>query len=47
MSGALFGIGAASGQARWRMIGAILLAWVITLPAAALLAASIVTVLSF
>lgn len=37
--GALFGIGTASGQARWRTIGAILLAWVITLPLAAVLAA--------
>lgn len=35
--GALFGIGMANGQARWRMIRAILLAWLLTLPAAALL----------
>jgi PiT family inorganic phosphate transporter len=37
--GALFGIGAASGRARWRMIGAILLAWITTLPVAVALAA--------
>ena len=36
--GALFGIGAAHRQARWRMIGGILLAWGATLPAAALIA---------
>ncbi|MEW6325764.1 MAG: inorganic phosphate transporter [Nitrospirota bacterium] len=38
--GALFGIGAANGQARWKMIGAILLAWITTLPVAAGLAAA-------
>ncbi len=38
--GSLFGIGAATRQARWRMIGAILLSWGLTLPAAALLAAA-------
>lgn len=37
--GALFGIGMITGQARWAMIGQILLAWVITLPIAAALAA--------
>ncbi|HTP42114.1 MAG TPA: inorganic phosphate transporter [Nitrospiria bacterium] len=37
--GALFGIGAVNGQANWRMIGTILLAWVTTLPIAAMLAA--------
>ncbi len=37
--GALFGIGAVTGQARWTTIGAVLLAWVITLPTAAILAA--------
>ena len=35
--GALFGIGIANGQARWQMIRTILLAWVLTLPTAALL----------
>ncbi|MEX0641412.1 MAG: inorganic phosphate transporter [Pirellulales bacterium] len=30
--GALFGIGAVTGQARWATIGKILLAWVTTLP---------------
>ena len=38
--GALFGIGAVNGEARWRVIGQVLLAWVTTLPAAMLLAAS-------
>lgn len=37
--GSLFGIGAVTGQARWKMIGAVLLAWVVTLPVSALLAA--------
>jgi len=37
--GSLFGIGAATGQARWRMIGGVLLAWVVTLPLSAALAA--------
>jgi PiT family inorganic phosphate transporter len=37
--GSLFGIGAVNGQAHWRMIGTILLAWVTTPPIAALLAA--------
>jgi PiT family inorganic phosphate transporter len=37
--GALFGIGAGGGAARWRTIGAILLAWLGTLPLAAALAA--------
>ncbi len=37
--GALFGIGASTRQARWKMIGEILLAWIITLPVAALLGA--------
>lgn len=34
-SGALFGIGAATGGAHWRMIGAIVVAWLVTLPVAA------------
>jgi PiT family inorganic phosphate transporter len=37
--GALFGIGAVTGQARWGAISAIALAWVTTLPIAAALAA--------
>ncbi len=41
--GSLFGIGAVSGQARWRMIGTIIVAWIITLPMAAL--ASFIVVL--
>ncbi len=38
--GSLFGIGAASRQARWRTIREILLAWVVTLPVAGVLAAT-------
>lgn len=37
--GALFGIGAATGQARWKTIASIFAAWLITLPLAALLGA--------
>ena len=37
--GALFGIGASNGEARWRTIATIAGAWTVTLPAAALLAA--------
>jgi PiT family inorganic phosphate transporter len=37
--GSLFGIGAATGQAHWAMIGKILLAWITTLPLAAALGA--------
>lgn len=39
--GALFGIGAANGKARWGVIRNIVLTWVITLPVAAVLAAGI------
>lgn len=38
--GSLFGIGASTGGAQWRMISAIALAWLITLPVAALLGAA-------
>jgi PiT family inorganic phosphate transporter len=44
--GALFGIGAVSGQARWAVIRTILLAWVLTLPFAAVSAGSIYLLLS-
>jgi PiT family inorganic phosphate transporter len=44
--GALFGIGVANGQARWSVIRTILLAWLLTLPFAAILAAVIYTLLS-
>jgi PiT family inorganic phosphate transporter len=37
--GALFGIGIANGQAHWKMIRTILMAWLLTLPTAALLSA--------
>ncbi len=36
--GSLFGLGAVTGQGRWEVIRGILLAWVITLPVAAILA---------
>jgi PiT family inorganic phosphate transporter len=44
--GALFGIGVANGQAHWRVIRAILLAWVVTLPFAGISAGVIYAVLS-
>ena len=44
--GALFGLGVANGQARWNVIRTILLAWLLTLPTAALIAALMYTVLS-
>ena len=37
--GSLFGIGMVTRQARWKTIGTVALAWVITLPVAAILAA--------
>jgi PiT family inorganic phosphate transporter len=37
--GALFGIGMANGQARWQVIRTILLAWLLTLPTAAMISA--------
>jgi len=45
-TGALIGIGAATGGAKWRMITTIGLAWVATLPVAAVLAATTFTLLS-
>ena len=39
--GALFGIGIANGQAHWNMIRTILMAWLLTVPVAALLAAGV------
>ena len=36
--GSLFGIGAVTGLARWGVIGNIVLAWIVTLPIAAVLA---------
>ncbi len=44
--GALIGIGAANGEARWRMIGAIAAAWAVTLPVAAAVAAVAAVALS-
>ncbi|EAR23460.1 inorganic phosphate transporter [Nitrococcus mobilis] len=38
--GSLFGIGTSTGSARWRMISTIALAWLITLPVAALFGAA-------
>ncbi|MEE8076215.1 MAG: inorganic phosphate transporter [Candidatus Binatia bacterium] len=43
--GALFGIGAVNGKARWGVVRSIVLAWVLTLPVAALLSGGIFTVL--
>ncbi len=37
--GALFGIGAANGKVRWKTIGGIFSAWILTLPVAAFMAA--------
>ncbi len=43
--GSLIGIGAATRQARWKIFGEILLAWIITLPLAAILGALAISVL--
>ena len=43
--GSLFGIGAVTRKAHWRTIGGILLAWVVTLPIAAVLGAVLVRLL--
>jgi inorganic phosphate transporter, PiT family len=43
--GALFGIGATNGRAQWGVVRNIVLAWVITLPVAALLAGGIYVLL--
>jgi PiT family inorganic phosphate transporter len=45
-TGSIVGIGLANGTARWPMIGKILLAWVTTLPLAALLASLTCAVLA-
>jgi PiT family inorganic phosphate transporter len=39
--GSLFGLGAVTGSGRWGMIRAILLAWLVTLPLGAALAAGL------
>jgi PiT family inorganic phosphate transporter len=44
--GVVFGIGIASGQARWNVIRTILMAWLLTLPMAALSAGLIYAILS-
>ncbi|MEX2552682.1 MAG: inorganic phosphate transporter, partial [Actinomycetota bacterium] len=44
--GALFGIGAVTGQARWPFIGQILLVWITTLPCAAMIGWLVFEVLS-
>lgn len=44
--GSLFGIGAVTGQARWPLIGQILLAWITTLPCAAIIGWLVFEVLS-
>jgi PiT family inorganic phosphate transporter len=43
--GALFGIGIANGQAQWKMIRTILMAWLLTLPTAALFSATLYSLL--
>jgi PiT family inorganic phosphate transporter len=45
--GSLLGMGASTGQARWRKIGEILLAWITTLPCGAILAAISYGIVSF
>ena len=42
--GSLFGIGVVSGRARWKAILGILVAWITTLPMAALLTAAVYVV---
>jgi PiT family inorganic phosphate transporter len=44
--GALIGIGAANGEARWKMISAIALAWALTLPLSGAVAALAAAALS-
>ncbi|MFO0803283.1 MAG: inorganic phosphate transporter [Gemmataceae bacterium] len=44
--GSMFGMGAATGQVRWRKVGEILLAWVSTVPCGAMLAAAAYGILS-
>lgn len=44
--GSLFGIGMVTGKARWKMIGGIVSAWVLTLPLAAVLAGTVFWVLN-
>jgi len=41
--GSLFGLGAATGQGRWKTVRSIFLSWVLTLPVAAALAAVVWT----
>ncbi|MEE9230824.1 MAG: inorganic phosphate transporter [Acidobacteriota bacterium] len=43
--GSLFGIGAATWQPRWKIFGEILLAWIVTLPVAAILGALAISAL--
>jgi inorganic phosphate transporter, PiT family len=43
--GALFGVGALSGDARWQTIRGIIIAWMVTLPAAAAVSAAAIAVL--
>ena len=44
--GSLFGIGLSSGQAHYRMIGTILLSWLLTLPCAAICASAVFSIIS-
>ena len=43
--GSLFGIGLSNGQAHWKVIGGIALAWLLTLPVAALIATGLFLIL--
>ncbi len=44
--GSLFGIGLSSGQAHYRMIGTILLSWLLTLPCAAACSSAVFSIIS-
>jgi inorganic phosphate transporter, PiT family len=44
--GALFGLGAVTGQVRWKVVASIVLAWVITLPVATVLSSAVAFVLT-
>jgi len=42
-SGAIIGVGLHDAKVRWNIVGEMLLAWVVTLPVSALLAAGVYT----
>ena len=45
--GSIFGLGIASGEARWKVIGGIISAWILTLPAAAFCAGATYWILNY